>query len=137
MTSPKAHAYWSMWPVSEWLRQNGVRAPYCIQRRNSSALAFPWKPPMSAPTNGCPETPKPQPMVMLSHRWSQRDWLSPIQFAAYRWMPANPARDRMKVRARHGLEQAFSRAHRHEQGVLVVVAIVRELPVAEPHRLRG
>ena len=39
--SPHAHAYWSTLPISEWLRQNGVSAPYCIQRRNSSALELP------------------------------------------------------------------------------------------------
>ena len=56
------------------------------------------KPPMSAPTNAWPEIPNPAAIGMLSHRWSQRDMLSPIQFAAYRWMPAEPARDSTKVR---------------------------------------
>ena len=28
------------------------------------------------------QIPKPLPIGMLSHKWSQRDWLSPIQFAA-------------------------------------------------------
>ena len=38
-------------------------------------------------------------MAMLSRRWSQRARLSPIQFAAYRWMPAKPARESTKVRS--------------------------------------
>ncbi len=59
----------------------------------------PWKPPTSAPTKGWPDTPIPAPIGIPTHRWSQRDWLSPIQFAACRWMPAEPARDRMKVRS--------------------------------------
>ena len=37
---------------------------------------------MSAPTNGWPEMPKPIAIGMLTHRWSQRDRLSPIQLAA-------------------------------------------------------
>ncbi len=85
-------------PISEWLRQNGVSAPICIQRRNSSAFEWPWKPPTSAPTNGWPETPNPHAIGMLTHRWSQRAWLSPIQFAATRWMPAKPARESTNVR---------------------------------------
>ena len=41
IVSPHVHAYWSTLPISEWLRQNGVSVPYCIQRRNSSAFEWP------------------------------------------------------------------------------------------------
>ena len=46
----------------------GVNVPYCIQRRNSSALELPGKPPMSAPTNAWPDTPSPIAIGMLSRR---------------------------------------------------------------------
>ena len=49
---PHDQAYWSTFPMPEWLRKNGVRAPYCVQRTQSSAFALPMKPPTSAPTKG-------------------------------------------------------------------------------------
>ena len=75
-----------------WHRANGKRHPTPIQRANSGAVQRPAKPPMSGPHRGCPERPRFTAIGTLHPRCSQELTLSPVQHAALRCVPTNPAR---------------------------------------------
>ena len=121
---PNAQAYWSTLPISEWLRQNGVSTPYCIQRRNKLRLGVALE---SADVGSderlAGDVRSPAPIAMLSHRWSQRAMVVAHPVGGVALDPGETGSGQHEgPPVGHRLQQAGRSGHGHQQRVLVVEA---------------
>merc|ERR1719150_1225372 len=86
----------SMWA---WDRKKGWNAAAWYHLTKSSPSGLPKKPPTSAPQKPMPSTLRERHMGMEASRWPHSAVLSPVQMAAYLWLPAKALLVKMKGRS--------------------------------------